>query len=274
MVTTAITAVLYGISLALNLQISRAETPHVANFNQNEYYIQHLSNFAQYSVWKVCSNERLWDVRSQRRNLQENLQRLKAKSSLTIDGINYINIIGQWLSELQVREFYVRKTCPENAFKTHKTIKMCDGTAQCIISGDFVSADVQLLLTGDDYATYDDFIQKVYNNPNPENNKTSNFFQVINFLKFIINRERKYQMLNALYRVVRSNNDANVSKLIPLHSNLMTGIVDVPGTDKTASVELICKLWRENRKEAISVLSAALLNDDQWPTANKTKNDI
>ncbi|KAL6954103.1 hypothetical protein U1Q18_049895 [Sarracenia purpurea var. burkii] len=86
--------------------------------------------------------------------------------------------------------------------------------------------------------------------------------------------KRKFKLFDAIYRVLKSNDDANTFKLLVLHGDLMREVVNLPGINGTKGRELICKLWEENREEAINILSTVLLNDGQWPTAEKTKEDI
>ncbi|KAL6956610.1 hypothetical protein U1Q18_051209, partial [Sarracenia purpurea var. burkii] len=197
--------------------------------------------------------------------LYENLSCLMEKSSLSIKDNKTINTFVNYLKELLKIELDLKRMCPENAQELQ--FEPQDDIAQSIIRGNFVSAEVQLLLISGDDAVYDNFVQKVYN-------ETSGLFKLLNFGHFISNAERKFKLYDAVYRAMKSNNDVNIFTVLTLHRNLMTKIFPLSHFYSSWYIKLFCQLWVENRNLTFDLVAAALLLDARHSIAKQTKDNI
>lgn len=140
------------------------------------------------------------------------------------------------------------------------------------ISGDLSSADQQLQLVTkhDERIVYRDFVEEIYLYRSSENNEASSFFKLLNFAHFVPNVERKLKLYEAIYETIKSHGDVNILNLLALNYGIMAEVGIVRGSTKPNGRHLIMKMWGQNQEETVTLMSASLLNDGQWPIAEET----
>ncbi|KAL6974777.1 hypothetical protein U1Q18_049695 [Sarracenia purpurea var. burkii] len=227
-------------------------------------------------------NATISDFQNCTRIVQEDLSRIKAKSSLTTKDNNNIELFGSSLKILQKLELELKEICWEKPFQNpdhvSTIVKLLKMRAFSIAykTLQFYNSSKRFDEIEKNYF-YKNFVQEMYEFERygtSEAARSSGFFKLLAFGNSISDIDLKFKLYDTMYRVMSFERSANIFRVLELHHSVMTEIVKVPGINGTNGTELICKLWADNREKAITLLSAILLNDDRWPTAQETKNDI